>query len=94
MSNKPAKRKPMVEVIWEDSAAAEGSFWRPGDRTISPVMIRSVGYVHERTKKKLVLIDGYHSAIEDSQVSGLQVIPASAIRKVRKLRAVQKRKAT
>lgn len=76
-----------VEVTWEDSAAAAAGFWKAADETLTPVVVKSIGYVHQKTKRSLVLISGAHSGGTKSPayVSGMQVIPCSAIRKVRKL---------
>ena len=71
-----------VEVKWEDSSALTSSFWWTRKTCVKPLMIKSTGYVRHRTKKKIVLVSGYHK----NGVSGMQAIPASAIRKIRKVK--------
>lgn len=77
-------KKKRVEVVWEDSAAPATGFWRPADETLNPVVVHSVGYVHERNARKLVLVSGYHT--KPKRVAGMEVIPMSAVRKVTRLR--------
>lgn len=74
-----------VVVIWIDSASALATTWNDKKASLNPVIVTSIGYVQHETKKKLVLVSGYHSG---GQVAHIHVIPKVAILKYRKLKRV------
>lgn len=71
----------LVRVEWVDSAHIRQP-WAAKDETLSPVRCVSVGYVVERTKRKIVLAGDY----TNDQHGRLIAIPATAIRRVKRLR--------
>jgi hypothetical protein len=80
------KALPMVEVIWEDCLLFTGGWEAHGDvmRQVRRIRQRSIGYVLEDSKKRLVLAA---SLSQGGNVFGAHVIPRSQVIKVKKVRA-------
>lgn len=72
----------MVLVQWEDSASAVRG-WVGRDESMCTVLCTSLGFVHKRKKRSLVLAQSFHTG---QQVGNLIAIPKSAIRKMRKVK--------
>ena len=70
-----------VEVTWID-ASREVKTWVARSSGCRAETIRSVGYVHEETKKELVLVCDY----TPHQVARMHAIPKACIKKIRKLK--------
>ncbi len=76
----------IVEVEWEDTNTRH--HWQ---RTSEPLpvnyTIRTLGYVLEDSKKRLVVTEAFDDSPEDIRDRGCTTsIPRSAVRKVRELR--------
>lgn len=56
--------------------------WVGADEKMGTVMCSSVGYLHKRAKRHIVLAQSFHTG----QVGNLIAIPTSAIRKMRKVK--------
>lgn len=77
----PAER-PIVEVTWEDAAAMDR--WSTTDPAPTTVLQQTVGRLLERTNERLIVAGG--RIPELGVYRHIDVIPASLVRKVRRLR--------
>lgn len=73
----------MVIVTWVDSAS-NGRHWVGADEAMGHVVCASVGFVHKKRRKTLVLAQSVNTT--GGQVGHLLAIPRVAITKMRKVR--------
>ena len=69
-----------VQVKWIDSAGPS-RYWNP-DIELHADPVVTVGFLHKRTKKELVIIQSQAS----ESLGGFLVIPMSAVRRIKKLK--------
>lgn len=76
---------PVVEVIWDDCLLFTGGWEAHSDvmRQVRRVRQRSVGYVLEQSKERIVLAA---SLSQGGNVFGAHVIPGAQVVKVRRIR--------
>lgn len=72
----------IVEVTWEDAAMTK--VWDEGDPMPGTFVARTVGYLIERDRKRLVI--GHEVFEEDGHWRCVTAIPAALIKRVRVLR--------
>ncbi len=77
------RRRQLVQIDWIDSKGAEMRWEDWSDlEPLKPVLCRSVGYLlHDGKRYKTLAM-----AISDTQILGRMTIPASAIRRMRRIR--------
>ncbi len=73
----------LVRVQWVDSAGMAGGPWLAADETIGIAHCESVGFLHERTKEKVVLVGTRQR--KSGRVACAFAIPAGAITKIERL---------
>jgi hypothetical protein len=76
---------PLAEVVWEDCLLFTGGWEAHGDvmRQVRRIRQRSVGYVLQDTKKRIVLAAALS---QGGNVFGAHVIPRSQVISIKKLR--------
>ena len=82
---KMGTKAPMLEVIWEDCLLFTGGWESHAAvmRQVRRIRQRSVGYVLEESKKRIILTA---SLSQGGNVFGTHVIPRSQVIKVRRIK--------
>ncbi len=75
-------RLPIVEIEWEDSASKGGWANREVYRKLSPMRVRTVGFLLERSPRKVIVLQ---TLAEDGDGTDAVVIPAGCVKKLRRL---------
>lgn len=75
------KKPRLVYVEWLDSAGTTDR-WIADDETLNPVKCVTVGFLKERTKKKLIICSSVHAG----HWGWPAVIPARAVTKFRRMK--------
>ena len=73
----------IVRIEWVDAAYADSAGWRDSSESMRLPKIVSVGILHHKTKKRVVYVD---SVSDGGKVSGMNIIPRSSIRSMKRLR--------
>ena len=74
------KLNKIYEVYWED-ACSDAVNWVEPDHSVDLWEVKTVGYLHEKDKKKIVL----KMSIGEDMISQLIAIPKSWIKSIKRL---------
>jgi len=72
----------VVRITWADAASAR-DWWNEPEGTCTPIPVTSVGILHEKTKKRVVISSWLDV---NGRTGGLSVIPRSGITKIKRLK--------
>lgn len=75
------KKLTPVVVEWLDILDGGGE-WQQPHTTPSPVQVRTVGYIHKRNKRHIVLIRDYYDLDGHRTIGGALAIPLGCIVKI------------
>ncbi len=85
MSKRPYKKNEILEIIWDDAATTQ-NWHSPNIKNLKDndglVRCNTIGYFVRQTKKAIQVTQGYST----SDLKDTQAIPASTIRKIRRLK--------
>lgn len=67
-------------IEWNDASSDDGE-WSPKDAEIDLISCLSVGFLHRKTKEKIIIIQTY----SDTQVASMLAIPRKWIKKITRM---------
>lgn len=85
---------PVVEVEWEDTMSFREGGWMKAETIAEwaekPAIVRSVGYLFRKTKRRIVLVQSEDTDPQDGHLhdnlDGAVKIPTGFVRRIRTLR--------
>lgn len=82
------KECSIVEIWWEDHCVFTEAGWRPVDSELTPMIIKSVGYVIRNAKKYFEIADSL--VVDEATSSNHRVILKSCIKHIKVLHGTKK----